>query len=167
MIRALPFICFFLVSITLEAQSLNGKIYSGIGEQPLPGVAVRIKGYTQTRSDNFGEFVVRLPGKEKGSRVNLGLLKDGYAVINREILKPRIPSSDNETLDIYMCPTEERDKLALQHYRIRVDNRIERNFKEEAKILADRLEFEKIGELTQKKKQAEKMIDSLAARLAK
>lgn len=162
----LIFLCLFAFS-PLTAQVLNGKIYAGIEERPLEGVDVRVRGFTQNQSDDFGEFSIQLHGKARGSLINLSLLKNGYSVINREALKPRVPDNDETVLDIYMCPSAQRSRLALQHYKIQVEQTIQRNYKQEAKVLADNMNYEAIAELTQKKEIAENMADSLAARLAR
>ncbi|MEM6805817.1 MAG: tetratricopeptide repeat protein, partial [Bacteroidota bacterium] len=155
-----------LSSLTLEAQVLKGKIYEGLEEHGLKNVRLSIYGFTESRSDDFGRFSIELPGKKRGSLVKIDLIKEGYVVINREALRPRIPDSDEEEILIYMCPTAQRNKLALRHYKIQVQENIDRNYQAEAKVLADNMNYEAIAELTQKKKVAENMVDSLAQRLA-
>ncbi|MEM6802813.1 MAG: tetratricopeptide repeat protein [Bacteroidota bacterium] len=149
------------------SQQLNGKIINAQDETGLKQVRLSVSGYTESRSDDFGRFSVELPGKKRGALVKLDLIKDGFAVINRESLSPRVPDSDKEEILIYMCPTSQRNKLALSHYKIQVEQNIQRNYQKEAKVLADKMNYEAIAELTRKKEVAENMADSLAARLAK
>ncbi|MEM6802814.1 MAG: tetratricopeptide repeat protein, partial [Bacteroidota bacterium] len=149
------------------AQELNGKIHEGLSEKGLKNVRLSISGYTESRSDDFGRFSIDLPSKNRGALVNLDVLKEGYAVINREALKARIPDNDSEVLLIYMCASNNRDQLALKYYQIQVNQNIKRNFQAEAKILADQMNYEAMAELGRKKEIAEQMTDSLAARLAR
>ncbi|MEM8898095.1 MAG: tetratricopeptide repeat protein [Bacteroidota bacterium] len=155
-----------------SAQVLNGMILDGLEEDKgLPNVRIRVSGssslVTDNTSDSFGIFSISLLGEKRGASIKLHLIKEGYAVINRESLKPRIPDSDSDQLDIYMCPRSQRDKLAAQFYGIKTLENIQRNYEAEAKVLADNMNYEAIAELTRKKEIAEKNVDSLAARLAR
>lgn len=168
MIRFICILSFLFSIATIHAQKLNGKIHLGLEDsEGLPGVRVDITGFTTQFTDELGKFSLALPEVERGSKLELEVYKEGFVVINREALYPRVPDRDTEQMHLYLCKKANRTRLALQHYKLQVTRTIDRNYHAEAKILADNLNYEAIGELTKKKETAEKMADSLAARLAR
>lgn len=160
-------IIIFLISPYSWGQILNGKIHEGLSESGIENVRYRVQGYSDSKTDDFGLFKIHLPGTKRGSLVNLNIQKEGYVVINREALKPRVPANDSETLDIYMCPVSKRNELALKHYKIKVNRTINVNFDKAAEEFASKVNYKALAELYEKKEVAEKMADSLAARLAR
>ena len=154
--------------VTLHAQKLNGKIHLGLSEtEGINKVRVEVDGFSTQFTDELGKFTLDLFGTARGTMVELDVYKEGFAVINREVLRPRIPDRDTERLHLYLCPKADRQSQALQYYKLQVTRTIDRNYQEEAKILADQMNYEAIAELTRKKETAEKMADSLAARLSR
>ena len=158
------------LNISLFSQILNGKIHDGLSQtKGIVGVRIEESIYepTTSYSDEAGQFMIRLPGASNGASLDLIVYKAGYAVINREALKPILPSSSTDTLHVYLCPREKRSQLALQFYEIRIRRNIEVSYERELKPLLEQQDAKAISELYRKKEAAEKMVDSLAARFAK
>lgn len=163
----LYYLFLILSTPSLCAQTLNGKIIDGIGEEGLPNVRIEVQGISTAFSDPaLGTFSLTLPSIRPGMLVPLDIQKDGYAVINREATQPRLPDNPMNRIKIHMAPTAKRDELALQFYKISIERNIQVNFDKAAKEFAVHANYEAIGKLHADKESALKMADSLAARLA-
>ncbi|MCB0845640.1 MAG: hypothetical protein KDE26_20460, partial [Bacteroidetes bacterium] len=128
--------------VTLHAQKLNGKIHLGLSEtEGINKVRVEVDGFSTQFTDELGKFTLDLFGTARGTMVELDVYKEGFAVINREVLRPRIPDRDTERLHLYLCPKADRQSQALQYYKLQVTRTIDRNYQEEAKILADQMNY--------------------------
>ncbi|MEM7369751.1 MAG: tetratricopeptide repeat protein [Bacteroidota bacterium] len=157
----------FLLSTSLTAQVLNGKIIDGLGEEGMPNVRVEVAGFATAFSDQeMGTFSLSLPGLRPGAKIPLDIAKEGYAVINREATQPRLPDNPLDRIKIHLAPKDKRDELALSFYKINVERNIQVNFDAAAKRFAKEANYEAIGKLHSDKESALKMSDSLAARLA-
>ncbi|MEM8898185.1 MAG: DUF3856 domain-containing protein [Bacteroidota bacterium] len=165
--KLLAFLVVSLFIHSTQSQVLNGKIYDGLSENGLRSVDIRVDGFTDDSTDRFGLFSLSLPGIERGASIRINLNKEGYSVINRESLRPRVPDKDSEQLEIRMCPSNQRNELAILFYDLKTRESIQRSYEAEAKILAGNMNYEAIAGLTIKKELAEKSVDSLAARLAR
>lgn len=159
---------FFNLSIQLSSQTLNGKIIDGLGEEGLPNVQIEVPGFTTTFSDQIsGSFSLTLPGLRPGARIPLDVSKKGYAVINREAIRPRLPDNPLERVLIYMAPKDKRNELALSFYKIHFERNIQVSFDAAAKRFAEEANYAAIAKLHEDMKSALKMSDSLAARLSR
>ena len=91
--RLLFLIGFSILHFSLCAQLLKGTILLDLSEtEGISEVQVSAEGFSTQFTDELGRFSLPLPGKQAGEMVSLEVQKEGYAVINRENLRPRIPS---------------------------------------------------------------------------
>ncbi|MEM7369750.1 MAG: tetratricopeptide repeat protein [Bacteroidota bacterium] len=167
-----PGILFFLFSVfqtsSIHAQTLNGKIIDGLGEEGLPNVRVEVSGFATAFSDQeLGTFSLSLPGLRPGTKIPLDIAMEGYAVINREATHPRLPDNPLDRVKVHLAPEHQRDKLALKFYKITVERNIQVNFDTAAKRFAEEANYAAIAKLHADYESALKMADSLAARLSR
>ena len=156
----------FLFS-SLPAQQIRGRVFENLSDQGMAAVEIQAKGFSTQSTDELGRFSLSLPGKKAGDMIVLQVLREGYAVINRENLRPRIPNTPHARIDLYLCSQSDRMELALKHYKIQVEKNLEVAFEKRLQPLLDSAKVREIARLYEQKEVAGKMADSLAARLAR
>ncbi len=123
-----------------ENSILSGQIVlQNSGGEPLSGVQVFANGANPAGSDSAGQFELKFADRKAGDRVRLSLKKEGFEVVNREELEPRIPADAKEIVVIVMCKTGERDRHAMLYYRI-AEKSIQQGYETELKRINDNYE---------------------------
>lgn len=93
------------------------------GSKPLPEVKVSSFGAESVYSDEDGMFEMQFPSKRPGMRVSLIVNKDGYEIINDELVDNCLLRDDaDDLIIIVMAKDGEKGKEALRYYNIIVNN---------------------------------------------
>src|SRR6516164_6504593 len=140
-----------------------------------PGVAnVQITDSAHTggpwASDSDGGFTLDYPRRAPGEKVRLGVIKEGYVVVNWVQLDLALPKDpDANPLLIIICKEADREEMARRFYQLKGVEAIEATYQQKLKALEDenKSDATTIAKLQVERDQAKAGAEKAAAELAK
>lgn len=96
------------------------------GGKRLAHVQVFADGASPTKTYSSGEFELIFPYKKPGDRVKLKLIKKDFEVVNLSDLNVILRRNPDDHVEIVMCQKGERNKFAIEHYKIKLEKNINR-----------------------------------------
>src|SRR5246500_2258538 len=152
---------------------VKGKvILNGEGGQ---GVAnVQITDFAQTggpwATGSDGGFTLDYPKRAPGEKVRLGVIKEGYVVVNWVQLDLALPKDPNgNPLQIIICKEPDREEMARRFYQLKGNEAIEATYQQKLKALEEenKSDAATIAKLQEERDQAKAGAEKAAAELAK
>ena len=90
------------------------------GGEPVANVQVTADGASPTTSDSFGQFLLKFRKRVPGDSMRMVVVRKGWVVVNDIQLERELPSDpDRRTFEIIICKAAQREKWALQFYRLK------------------------------------------------
>jgi tetratricopeptide (TPR) repeat protein len=171
----------FLLAAVAQAQGatdVQGAIIQGtvvLNGEGGPGVAnVQITDSAHTggpwASDSDGGFTLDYPNRAPGEKVRLGVIKEGYVVVNWVQLDLALPKDPNANpLEIIICKEADREEMARRFYQLKGVEAIEATYQQKLKALEDenKSDAATIAKLQEERDQAKAGAEKAAAELAK
>src|SRR5580704_7345025 len=146
---------------------LNGEGGPGVANVQITDSA-HTGGPWATGSD--GGFTLDYPKRAPGERVRLGVIKEGYVVVNWVQLDLALPEDPNANpLQIIICKEADREEMALRFYQLKGAEAVEITYQQKLKALEDenKSDAATIAKLQQERDQAKAGAEKAAAELAK
>src|SRR6202049_4483767 len=147
-------------------------ILNGEGGQGVANVQITDSAHTggpwATGSD--GGFTLDYPNRAPGERVRLGVIKEGYVVVNWVQLDLALPKDPNAyPLQIIICKEVDREEMALRFYQLKGAQAVENTYQQKLKALEEENKSDAvtIAKLQQERDQAKAGAEKAAAELAK
>src|SRR5271166_6512746 len=122
------------VAAQLRAATVKGTvILNGEGGQGVANVQITDSAHTggpwATGSD--GGFTLDYPNRAPGERVRLGVIKEGYVVVNWVQLDLALPKdADSNPLQIIICKETDREEMARRFYQLKGVEAIENTYQQ-------------------------------------
>lgn len=172
-------IFFLFLATTAFSQAFNntlrGKVlYQSSGNKPAVGVRIAEPDANPTFSVDNGDFLLKFQNKRSGAGLALEVGRDNgksekiELVNEKEIKSAKLPSNEEEVLDIIVCPAGQRDIAAQKYYRIlrtTADRELEKKQKAVELLLAQKdKDFKKISDLYSQLDQIQTALDSAKIR---
>src|SRR6516162_2885024 len=147
-------------------------IQNGEGGQGVGNVQITDSAHTggPWASDTDGGFTLEYPNRAPGERVRLGVIKEGYVVVNWVQLDLALPKDPNANpLQIIICKEAEREEMARLFYRLKGDKAAEDTYQQKVKALEEenKSDAATIAKLQEERDQAKAGAEKAAAELAK
>jgi tetratricopeptide (TPR) repeat protein len=173
---------YFVVALLLFSVSrLNASELKGIvrlnelNGSPVSSVQITaLQPHTPAVTHSNGTFTLIFPNKRPGDKVDVLVTKSGYKVVNWVQLGLNLPKdSDSEILSILLSKPGDVDRMALIFYRLKVDEAIEKNYRQrvadlKAQYQADKEELTRaLARAEQERDQAKAASESATSELAK
>ena len=117
-----------------------------------------------------GGFTLDYPNRAPGERVRLGMIKDGYVVVNWVQLDLALPKDpDGNPMQIIICKEADRVEMALRFYQLKGAEAVEITYQQKLKALEDenKSDAATIAKLQEERDQAKAGAEKAAAELAK
>src|SRR6516164_6169452 len=160
------------------ATEVQGAIIKGsviLNGEGGPGVAnVQITDFAHTggpwASDSDGGFTLDYPKRAPGEKVRLGVIKEGYVVVNWVQLDLALPKDPNANpLQIIICKEADREEMARRFYQLKGVEAIEATYQQKLKALEEenKSDATTIAKLQEERDQAKASAEKAAAELAK
>src|SRR6516162_9933476 len=160
------------------ATEVQGAIIKGsviLNGEGGPGVAnVQITDSAHTggpwASDSDGGFTLDYPKRAPGDKVRLGVIKEGYVVVNWVQLDLALPKDpDANPLLIIICKEADREEMARRFYQLKGVEAIESTYQQKLKALEDenKSDATTIAKLQEERDQAKASAEKAAAELSK
>src|SRR6516162_8702984 len=160
------------------ATEVQGAIIKGsviLNGEGGPGVAnVQINDSAHTggpwASDSDGGFTLDYPKRAPGDKVRLGVIKEGYVVVNWVQLDLALPKDpDANPLLIIVCKEADREEMARRFYQLKSVEAIEATYQQQLKALEDenKSDATTIARLQEERDQAKAGAEKTAAELAR
>src|SRR6516162_4966370 len=160
------------------ATEVQGAIIKGsviLNGEGGPGVAnVQITDSAHTggpwASDSDGGFTLDYPKRAPGDKVRLGVIKEGYVVVNWVQLDLALPKDpDANPLLIIICKEADREEMARRFYQLKGVEAIEATYQQKLKALEEenKSDATTIAKLQEERDQAKASAEKAAAELAK
>jgi Tfp pilus assembly protein PilF len=148
-----------LAAVTLRGVVLENKP-SG---NTVGNVSVSAVGAHRTTTGADGQFVLHFPARQPGEDVSINVSRKGWEVVNDLQLKHRLPlNSSQSSLEILIAKAAERERWALQFYRLQGERVVDASYKPKL-ATADPGER---ARLLRERDQARAQADELARQLA-
>ena len=171
----------FLLEAVTQAQGateVQGAIIKGTvildGEGGPGAVNVQITDSAHTggpwASDSDGGFTLDYPNRAPGERVRVGVIKEGYVVVNWVQLDLALPKDPNAyPLQIIICKEADREEMARRFYQLKGDEAAEKTYQQKLKALEDENKSDAvtIARLQEERDQAKAPAEKAAAELAR
>jgi tetratricopeptide (TPR) repeat protein len=171
----------FLLAAVAEAQGATearGAQIKGtviLNGEDGPGVAnVQINDSAHTggpwASDSDGGFTLDYRNRAPGEKVRLGVIKEGYVVVNWVQLGLVLPKDPNAyPLQIIICKEADREEMARRFYQLKGVEAIEATYQQKLKALEDenKSDATTIARLQEERDQAKAAAEKAAAELAR
>ena len=147
-------------------------ILNGEGGQGVANVLITDSAHTggPWATGNDGGFTLDYPNRAPGERVRLGVIKDGYVVVNWVQLDLALPKDPNAyPLQIIVCKEADREEMALRFYQLKGAEAVEKTYQQKLKALEEENKFDAatIAKLQEERDQAKAGAEKAAAELAK
>src|SRR6516225_3659854 len=143
---------------------LNGEGGQGVGNVQITDSA-HTGGPWASYSD--GGFTLDYPNRAPGERVRLGVIKEGYVVVNWVQLDLALPKDPNANpLQIIICKEAEREEMARRFYQLKGDKAAEDTYQQKLKALQEENTVA-IAKLQEERDQAKASAEKAAAELSK
>src|SRR6516164_8295604 len=160
------------------ATEVQGAIIKGsviLNGEGGPGVAnVQITDFAHTggpwASDSDGGFTLDYPKRAPGEKVRLGVIKEGYVVVNWVQLDLALPKDPNANpLQIIICKEADREEMARRFYQLKGDKAAEDTYQQKLKALEEenKSDATTIAKLQEERDQAKASAEKAAVELAK
>jgi hypothetical protein len=154
-----------------ETQGAQGSvILNGEGGQGVANVLITDLAHTggpwATGSD--GGFMLEYPNRAPGERVRLGVIKEGYVVVNWVQLDLALPKDPNAyPLQIIICKEIDREEMALRFYQLKGAEAVEITYQQKLKALEEenKSDAATIAKLQEQRDQAKGGAEKAAAKL--
>jgi predicted hotdog family 3-hydroxylacyl-ACP dehydratase len=146
---------------------LNGEDGPGVANVQITDSA-HTGGPWATGSD--GGFTLDYPTRAPGERVRLGVIKDGYVVVNWVQLDLALPKDPNANpLQIIICKEADREEMAQRFYQLKGAEAVEKTYQQKLKALEEenKSDAATIAKLQEERDQAKAGVEKAAAELAK
>ena len=161
-----------------QATEARGAVVKGsviLNGEGGPGVAnVQITDSAHTggpwATGNDGGFTLEYPNRAPGERVRLGVIKEGYVVVNWVQLDLALPKDPNAyPLLIIICKEADREEMARRFYQLKGAQAVEITYQQKLKALEDEnmSDAATIAKLQEERDQAKAGAEKAAAELAK
>ena len=121
-------------------------------------------------SKSNGVFALDYPNRAVGERVRLGVIKEGYVVVNWVQLDLALPKDPNANpLQIIICKGTDREEMARRFYQLKGVEAIEATYQQKLKALEEenKSDATTIAKLQEERDQAKASAEKAAAELAK
>src|SRR6516165_656957 len=154
------------------AQIKGTVILNGEGGAEVANIQITDSAHTAnpTASDSDGGFTLDYPNRAAGERVRLGVIKDGYVVVNWVQLDLALPKDPNANpLQIIICKEADREEMARRFYQLKGNEAIEATYQQKLKALEEenKSDATTIAKLQEERDQAKAGAEKAAAELAK
>ena len=137
--------------------------------QPSAGVVVSADGANPSTTDSDGRFVLTFPNHHPGEDVRVIVRRPGWDVVNDLLLQQRLPHNpEARPLEIIICKAAERERWALEFYRLKGTQVVDLQYRQQLAEL-ERRRAATAGErdrLKRERDQALRQADELARQLA-
>src|ERR1700736_3547397 len=146
---------------------LNGEGGPGVANVQITDSA-HTGGPWATGSD--GGFTLEYPNRAPGERVRLGVIKEGYVVVNWVQLDLALPKDPNAyPLQIIICKEIDREEMAQRFYQLKGAQAVEITYQQKLKALEEenKSDAATIAKLQEERDQAKAGAEKAAAELAK
>ena len=142
-------VLFLLLAVVAQAQGAteaHGAVVKGtviLNGEGGPGVAnVQITDSTHAggpwATDTDGGFTLDYPNRAPGEKVRLGVIKEGYVVVNWVQLELDLPKDPNAyPLEIIICKEADREEMARRFYQLKGVEAIEATYQQKLKSLEE------------------------------
>ena len=147
-------------------------ILNGEGGQGVGNVQITDSAHTggPWASDSDGGFTLDYPNRAPGERVRLGVIKEGYVVVNWVQLDLALPKDPNANpLQIIICKGTDREEMARRFYQLKGVEAIEATYQQKLKALEEenKSDATTIAKLEEERDQAKDSAEKAALELAK
>jgi len=163
------FLAIFLSPNAWAVATLKGQVWLNREKgEPAQNVAVSADGANPALTRNDGTFVLFFPNRKPGQEVDLTVVRPGWVVVNDVQLSRPLPEEEGSPLHIVICKAAEWNTWALQFYRLKGSEIVQKEYERRLAELQVRqaATVEEREQLLRERDQAQSQANELARRLA-